>query len=291
MQQPAAVAALDRSAAWKPCEYPGLLKALKSDVADMCRKTRKPGSKPGKKSKYDTFMFACTECAYMNDRLYHAKMHHKRIHVNHGRSITCRRKYTASEKPELSKHSAKSIASAGALRLLCRRKIAAASRREVGCMRRVMAAEDDTHCTVQIKTVASTQRITVPDDKVKRHVLTFGESSIDWAPLDEVTLRTGTLMQNRTADKLAPAKAAETYDNSPRFLALQEIASGFTCIVPCTPRTGCELPCSENVADHFDVDANAEGEPSCATLNPSHKHFEEARTWLDATAFSRCCDV
>jgi len=40
-------------------------------------------------------MYACSKCAYVADRLYHAKMHHKRIHVLNGRAMPSKRKYQA----------------------------------------------------------------------------------------------------------------------------------------------------------------------------------------------------
>ena len=42
-------------------------------------------------------MFACQKCAYQNDRLYHAKMHHLRIHVLNGFAMPGKRKYTQTE--------------------------------------------------------------------------------------------------------------------------------------------------------------------------------------------------
>ena len=38
-------------------------------------------------------MFACQKCDYENDRLYHAKMHHLRIHVLNGHAMPSKRKY------------------------------------------------------------------------------------------------------------------------------------------------------------------------------------------------------
>jgi hypothetical protein len=37
--------------------------------------------------------YHCCFCAYMNDRLYHSKMHYERIHVKKGRSIPRKQKY------------------------------------------------------------------------------------------------------------------------------------------------------------------------------------------------------
>jgi UDP-N-acetylenolpyruvoylglucosamine reductase len=37
--------------------------------------------------------YRCSGCCYINDRLYHAKMHYMRIHVNKGRPALLKRKY------------------------------------------------------------------------------------------------------------------------------------------------------------------------------------------------------
>jgi hypothetical protein len=39
--------------------------------------------------------YRCSCCCYINDRLYHAKMHYTRIHVNKGRPAVLKRKYEA----------------------------------------------------------------------------------------------------------------------------------------------------------------------------------------------------
>jgi hypothetical protein len=42
-----------------------------------------------KKNNY----FYCTQCDYMTNRKYHAKMHFIRIHVNNGNHMETKRKY------------------------------------------------------------------------------------------------------------------------------------------------------------------------------------------------------
>lgn len=38
--------------------------------------------------------YHCEHCDYMNDRLYHSKMHYQRIHIKNGKSMPRKRKYT-----------------------------------------------------------------------------------------------------------------------------------------------------------------------------------------------------
>jgi hypothetical protein len=46
-----------------------------------------------------TRLFRCSECVYRGDRLYHARMHYERIHVNGGRCMPSRHKYRADAAP------------------------------------------------------------------------------------------------------------------------------------------------------------------------------------------------
>lgn len=45
--------------------------------------------------------FHCQCCDYLNDRLYHTKMHYQRIHVQEGKAMTRKRKYPGSESGSL----------------------------------------------------------------------------------------------------------------------------------------------------------------------------------------------
>lgn len=45
--------------------------------------------------------FHCQSCDYLNDRLYHTKMHYQRIHVQAGKAMTLKRKYPASQSGNL----------------------------------------------------------------------------------------------------------------------------------------------------------------------------------------------
>jgi hypothetical protein len=41
--------------------------------------------------------YCCRLCEYRNDRLYHSKMHFWRIHINHGKAMPRKRKYTGTD--------------------------------------------------------------------------------------------------------------------------------------------------------------------------------------------------
>jgi hypothetical protein len=53
-----------------------------------------------------TLLFRCSECVYRGDRLYHARMHYERIHVNGGRCMPSRHKYRADDAPRRAPRSA-----------------------------------------------------------------------------------------------------------------------------------------------------------------------------------------
>ena len=45
--------------------------------------------------------YHCRECDYFNDRLYHCKMHYDRIHVKEGKAMARKRKYPATDLPDV----------------------------------------------------------------------------------------------------------------------------------------------------------------------------------------------
>jgi len=94
-------------------------------------------------------MYGCSLCPYINNRLYHTKMHHQRIHIEHGRALARRRKFEGRNGPSVpdplprAKTIKINIYSEGnkKLKLLCRHKISTASRNALHTMRRTLDAE------------------------------------------------------------------------------------------------------------------------------------------------------
>jgi len=119
VEVPAAFVMDDSAVLWTPTEHDGLLQTPKTDKTALFQKIGRPARNKSRSAKGSKFMYACVKCPYVNDRLYHAKMHFQRIHVQNGRSITSRRKYEArgsTESPQLDSPSTESVST---LRLLC----------------------------------------------------------------------------------------------------------------------------------------------------------------------------
>jgi len=153
-----------------------------------------------------TRMYGCSKCAYVNNRLYHTKMHHKRIHIENGRALARRRKFEGRSgpsvpSPPVSTQNLKiNINSEEHKQLvqLCRRKICTASRTALHRMRRIV------HNEVQMRGGADGRR-------VFQHVMTFGEFAM--------------------TPGLYPYKATASAPCAARRKALQEIAGGFVATV------------------------------------------------------------
>jgi hypothetical protein len=152
-------------------------------------------------------MYGCSQCAYVNNRLYHTKMHHQRIHIEHGRASTRRRKFEGRSGPSVPVQPPQAqklrinINSQGhqQLKLLCRRKIATASRNALHSMRRTVdTAEIPLHAEAN-------------GCSFFQQVLSFGEFAITPGLQDFV----GSVHGNTTFDTVA------------RRQALCEIAAGF----------------------------------------------------------------
>jgi len=151
-------------------------------------------------------MYGCSHCPYINNRLYHTKMHHQRIHIQHGRALARRRKFegrdgpSVPDPPPLAKKIDVNIYSEGQkkLKLLCRHKISTASHNALHTMRRTVRTEVPVH--------------EKPDAcRFFQQVMTFGEFSI-----------------TPELDKVAPCvKGDSKIDASARRKALHEIARGF----------------------------------------------------------------
>jgi len=284
MQSSADVTNVDETI-WTPTEHEGLLKTPKADWKTLLQKTATNASKKSRSAKGSKFMYACVQCPYVNDRLYHAKMHYQRIHLQNGRSVMCRRKYEARGSTESLQNKAPSAASVSSLRLLCRSKIAAASRRAMGSMRRVLAPAQTHSCRVLLSATSATGVSAVSDDIAKHHILTFGETSIDWTPENRAGLQVDIVMKNHTFKALVREEVAEPIQNSVRTFALEQIASGFPCTGPSVQTETCDLPWFGEIVgfDEVQEDAQTESIRSVSTL--SSMHPDETRYGLDPASF------
>ena len=59
--------------------------------------------------------FRCCMCSYLNDRAYHSRMHYQRIHVNGGRAMVGKRKFSTYLSPCLEKRSPTAVKQAKAV--------------------------------------------------------------------------------------------------------------------------------------------------------------------------------
>jgi len=284
MQSSADVTNVDE-AIWTPTEHEGLLKTPKADWKTLLQKTATNASKKSRSAKGSKFMYACVKCPYVNDRLYHAKMHYQRIHLQNGRSIMCRRKYEARGSTESPPNKAPSAASVSSLRLLCRSKIAAASRRAIGSMRRVLAPSQTHSCRVLMSATSSTGVFAISDDTKKHRILTFGETSIDWTPENRTGLQVDIMMKDETFKAQVLAEVAEPVENSVRTFALEQIASGFPCIGPSVHTETCDLPWFGEIIDFDEVQEGAQTESIRSVSTLSSMHPDETRYGLDPVSF------
>ena len=154
-------------------------------------------------------------------------------------------------------------------------------------MRRVLAPALVQSCSVIWSTASVTRVIAVTDTTAQRRILTFGETSIDWAAQNEKEkgLQIDMVMKNRTSDNLVREKATASVESSARMLALQDIANGFERTVLSTRTETSDLLWFEEAVDLCDVDEDARAESICGVSNLSPVHEHDKSNGLDAVSF------
>jgi len=156
---------------WTVTQHPGVLRAYKvfNGVEKAPTMRMSNTQRKGKRANAG-FIYGCTKCSYMNDRLYHTQMHHNRIHVQNGRAMLCRRKF-------LSRSEKKDILPNVSVHLKCQGKIAYASRKATQALRCVFS---DT-ASVSLSAIEKIPGVVVAHEMHKQKpVLIFGETSIIW---------------------------------------------------------------------------------------------------------------
>ena len=199
--------------------------------------------------------------------------------------MICRRKYEARGSTESLQNKVPSAASVSSLRLLCRSKIAAASRRAIGSMRRVIAPAQGHSCRVLLSATSATSVFAVSDDTAKHRILTFGETSINWTPENGTDLQVDTMMKNRTFKARVREEVAAPVENSIRTFALEQIANSFECTGPSVHTETCDLPWFGEIIGFDEVQEDAQTDSICSVSTLSSMHTHEAEYGLDAASF------
>ena len=152
-----------------------------------------------------TRMYGCTKCDYVNSRLYHAKMHHQRIHVQNGRGCACRRKFegrSGASMPVRKVPVKEPVIAA-------RSKKASSCRKKISAMRRVATTED-----IGRRDATTSQKNS--DSNPWQNFMTFGASSVEW-----------TVKGSDVQGNVVGLPKTNNHIDKDRVCALREMSGGF----------------------------------------------------------------
>jgi hypothetical protein len=136
-----------------------------------------------------------------------------------------------------------------------------------------------------LSATSATSVFAVSDTTAKHHILTFGETSIDWTPENGTNLQVDTMMRNRTFKARVREEVAAPVENSVRTFALEQIANGFECTRPSVHAETCDILWFGETTGFGEMQEDAPTDSICGVSTLSSMHTHEAEYGLDAASF------